>query len=592
MLELFAIWVLLSGLDDLFLDAAFLFQWVRRNWLGRERVREPTGEELNGAPRKAIAIFVPLWREYQVIRHMIEHNLAVHRYEQAEFFIGVYPNDGPTLAAARELEERFPSVHVSVCPHDGPTSKADNLNWIFQRMMLLEEERGARFEIVMTHDAEDLIHPEALRWVNYYGQWHDMVQVPVLPIATPAGELLHGVYCDEFAEYQSKDLPARQLLGGFLPSCGVGTGFSRRALDRLGAAYANRIFEPASLTEDYENGFRVHRLGCSQFFLPLPMRNGKIVATRGYFPRSFRAAVKQRTRWVTGIGLQSWEMNGWRETRAQLYWFWRDRKGLIGNVIGPLANGVFLYGLARWLAHGELGPAWRLILDGNVWVVDAFAFSMLLQAGHMAMRMRFSARIYGWKFASLVPVRVLLGNAINALATVSAIYGFARSKWTGEPLAWVKTDHAYPTRAALMLDRRPLGEILVGSQYLTAAELETALATRPPGLRIGEYLVSMGKLTEDVLYECLSLQQNVAFQDLDRGQVSRAVVRTLPAGVSRKWKVLGFKVAAGQLFVAGPDVPCDAMNADLRRFSSLEIRFHLVTPGNFEALSREFLPLP
>jgi hypothetical protein len=68
------------------------------------------------------------------------------------------------------------------------------------------------------------------------------------------------------------------------------------------------------------------------------------------------------------------------------------------------------------------------------------------------------------------------------------------------------------------------------------------------------------------------------------------VARALPAEVSRRWKVLGFKVADGELFIAGPNVPSEAMSADLRRFSSLEIRFHLVTPQNFEDLQREFQP--
>ena len=590
MLELFAIWVLLSGLDDLFLDCACLYRWLVTTFFSHFRIRIPTGDELNVVPRKRMAIFVPLWREYQVIRNMIEHNLAVRRYDQADFFLGVYPNDEPTLTAARELEARFRNVHVSLSPHDGPTSKADNLNWIFQRMLLFEAEHDARFEIVITHDAEDLIHPESLRWVNYYAQWYDMVQIPVLPFPTPVRELLHGVYCDEFAEYQSKELPVRQFLGGFLPSCGVGTGFSRNALDRLAAAHSNCIFEPKCLTEDYENGFRLHRLGCSQLFVPVTKWNGKVVATRGYFPRRFRAAVKQRTRWVMGIGLQSWEMNGWRDTVGQLYWLWRDRKGVVGNLLSPAANLVFLYGVMSWYAHGMTEQAAHLILNGNAWIVDTFALSLALQAVHMAVRTRFSARVYGWKFAAAVPVRVLLGNAINTLATASAVRRYLHAKWTGQPLVWLKTDHAYPNRAALMSDHRRLGEILVGSEHVSAGDLETALASRPAGLRIGEYLVHLGKLTESHLYECLSLQQNLTFQTLDRTEISRRVTRALPADVSRKWKVLAFKIAAGQLFVACPNVPSEEMSETLRRISSLEIRFHLVTPANFEVLEREFLP--
>src|SRR5260370_1426857 len=263
MLELFASWFVLSSLVDFFIDLVYLYRWFVTICLRYRRFHLPTELELARAPRKRIAIFVPLWGEYQVIRKMIEHNLAVSRYDKADFFLGVYPNDEPTLAAALELETRFPNVHVSICPHDGPTSKADNLNWVFQRMLLFEMEHEASF---------------------------DIVQIPVLPFPTPAGELLHGVYCDDFAEYQSKELPVRQFLGGFLPSCGVGTGYTRKALDRLAAAHSNCIFEPKCLTEDYENGFRLHRLGCSQLLVPVTKWNGKIVPTRGDFPRRFLSA--------------------------------------------------------------------------------------------------------------------------------------------------------------------------------------------------------------------------------------------------------------------------------------------------------------
>ena len=60
-----------------------------------------------------------------------------------------------------------------------------------------------------------------------------------------------------------------------------------------------------------------------------------------------------------------------------------------------------------------------------------------------------------------------------------------------------------------MEHKRKLGEILVGSAYLDEAVLNRALATQPAGLRIGEYLVKLGKLSEDDLYEALSLQQSL-----------------------------------------------------------------------------------
>jgi adsorption protein B len=398
MTAFFAIWALISGLDDLFLDLACLYRWILSAFLGRWP--SPSEAELAGAPARRIAIFVPLWREHGVIRKMIEHNVLAHRYEWCDFFIGVYPNDDETLSVAGDLEAHFHNVHVSLCPHDGPTSKADNLNWIFERMSDFERQSEARFDIVITHDAEDLIHPEAFRWVNYYIDRYDMVQIPVLPLPTSPLDLLHGVYCDEFADYQSRELPARQFLGGFLPSCGVGAGFSRQALDRLADAHGGRVFEPRCLTEDYESGFRLHQLGCAQIFVPITKWNGDVVATRGYFPRTFRAAVKQRTRWLMGIALQSWELHGWSDTMSQLYWFWRDRKGLVGAVAGPAANLVFLYGAASWYAGGMAGHASSLFIDsGPAWIADVFGFSMALQAIHLTARFRFSAKIYGWRFA-------------------------------------------------------------------------------------------------------------------------------------------------------------------------------------------------
>src|SRR5438552_9240584 len=177
-------WALLSGLDDLFVDLAFLHRWLVSMCLGSRRADVPSDSEMAAVPARRIAIFVPLWREHGVIRNMIEHNVMAQRYGRCDFFLGVYPNDEETLAVSRRLEARFPNVHVSVCPHAGPTSKADNLNWIFQRMTVFEAERRTRFATVITHDAEDLIHPDALRWINYYIRRYDMVQIPVLPLPT------------------------------------------------------------------------------------------------------------------------------------------------------------------------------------------------------------------------------------------------------------------------------------------------------------------------------------------------------------------------------------------------------------------------
>lgn len=586
-----AMWVLLNGLDDLAVNLVCLYHWLSTRLSNRQELDLPSEADLKSAPSKRIAVFVPLWKEHRVIERMLEHNYAATKYDSYDFFVGAYPNDGHTIHAVQEARKRIPNVHLAVCPDDGPTTKSDCLNWIYQRMLLFEEENDVRFDMIVTHDAEDLIHPQALDLISYFGQTYDMVQIPVLPLPTPYHELTHGTYCDDFAEYQSKDMEARKMLGGFIPSAGVGAGYSRAALEKLAAVHSNRIFEPGCLTEDYENGLRLHRMQCAQIFVPVRFRNGGWVATREFFPRRFKAAVKQRARWIMGIALQSWERHGWSGNLWVRYWFWRDRKGLAGNLLTPLSNVIFFYGLATLLYSMRMGQRWGLAdavqSQAIGWVC---LFTLSLQIVHMGVRAWFCSRIYGWRFAAWVPVRTIWGNWLNCFATLTALHLYFKARILGRPLVWVKTEHAYPSRAALMEHKRRLGEVLVGSEYVSDADLEMALSAKPADLRIGEYLVRLGKLSEYDLYEALSLQQNLPLGKPDPQTVSLSITRCLPAQISRKWKVLPFKVASGHLYLLGPELPTEEMSREVREFSSLELRFQLVTPTDFEELTKEYLP--
>jgi adsorption protein B len=583
-----AVYVLVSGLDDLFLDAAFVYRWVALHLFGRPWFPWPTPAQVDAAPRRRIAIFVPLWHEHAVIGSMLERNIPATMFHAAEFFVGAYPNDAETVAAVRGAAGKFPRVHLALCPHDGPTSKADCLNWIYQRMLAHEERHGVYFDTVMTHDAEDVIHPESLRWINYFAGSFDMVQVPVLPLATPLRHWVHGLYCDEFAEFQTKDIPVRQMWGGFLPGNGVGTAFSRTVLEKLAAGNSNQMFDPACLTEDYENGWRIHAMGCPQVFVPLRREGRGLLATREYFPHTFRTAMRQRARWVMGIVLQSWERRGWRAPARQQYWLWRDRKGAIGNLLTPVLNLLFVYGAVTWGDSRLTGHPWVFGVQHPAlrWL---FSATFALSGFQMGVRALCSRRIYGWRFAMGVPVRALVGNWLNCAATARALRLYFDAKIHGRPLVWVKTEHAYPNPAALDVEIRPLGQILVGSQFVMQTDVDEALASHAAGERIGECLVRRGKLSEADLYLALSLQQNLPLAAPDASDISGPATRAVPVEVSRRWRVLPFRVVAGQLFVAGPELPSEEMTRDLQRFSNLEVRFHLVTPTDFEELARVYL---
>jgi len=573
--------ILISGLDDLVVDLAWAWTWLKSALRPAASVFPPGPRQLENAPRQRIAIFVPLWHEHQVVGRMLEHNLAAIRYPDYHFFAGCYPNDVQTQEAVQAVAERFPQVHLALCPHPGPTSKADCLNWIYQHLLLLEERSGEVFDIVVIHDAEDLVHPEELRWINYYAARYDFVQTPVLALATPLRKLTHGVYCDEFAENHSRDMTVRAVLGGFVPSCGVGTGYRRDALERLARASSNRLFEPEALTEDYENGLRLFRLGCSQAFVPISKSsNGgrDFVVTREFFPASWNAALRQRTRWVTGIALQGWQRFGWSGKPGEVYWLWRDRKGLIANPLSLAANLVFIYGAATAM--------WMRV---SPWQARLAMATLALQIVRIGVRMLCVGRIYGLVFALGVPARAVYANALNTAATVQAVARYTWARVRGQPLKWLKTEHAYPARAALLAQKRKLGEILVSTGAVPAAELATALAERTPGMRLGEYLVDSHRLAIEELYQALSFQQGLPLVQIEPETVPWPVAHALPEHAVRQWQVLPFRVAEQNLFVASPEAPGPEMTRALKAFTSLEIRFHLVTPAEFERLSKALI---
>ena len=563
-------WILLSGLDDLFICLVWL-------WPRRKSVRAPADCELEAIAERRIAILVPLWREHRVIGQMLDRNLAAIRYRNYEIFAGVYPNDEMTLRAVEEVARRHARLHVAVVPHDGPTSKGDCLNAIFRRLQEFETRRGCRFETIVTHDAEDLIHPDSLRLINWYAREYAMVQIPVLALPTGLAEFTHGLYCDEFAEYQSKDIPVRQRLGGFLPSNGVGTGFDRQALEHLAATRRGLIFDPDCLTEDYENGYGLHALGYRQIFVPLQFGRGEPVSTREYFPRKLRSAIRQRSRWVAGIALQGWQRHGWRVPRRQLYWLWRDRKGLVGNLLSPVANLLFLCWLARWHSPGHM----------PLLAARLCTLTVGLSAIQAMARMWCSRRIYGWRFAAGVLPRILWSNVVNCAATFSALWQFTGAVRHGRSLAWRKTEHMYPVHRTPGQSR--LGEILVGMQCLSRGELNEALMTQPRVVRLGEHLLRARIISEDVLYHALSLQAGMELGSPAGQEVSRRVTRTFPAAVVERWKVLPYRVDLGQLHIVTTGIPSEMMTRELAGLTSLELRFRLVTPAEFERLTGEYL---
>lgn len=430
--------LLISGIDDLL--PLLICVWQRLK--GKERSAADANEPQS---ERRIAIFVPCWDESQVIGAMVRQNIARIRYRNFDFFLGVYPNDQRTCDAAFDVASTFPNVHVAVCSHNGPTSKADCLNAIFAGMVRFEAASNVRFDTILLHDAEDVIHADALKIIDRERYRYEMVQVPVLPLPTAPADFTHGIYCDEFAEFQLVDMRARQYSRSFMPSNGVGTGFSRDVLEGLAGRRSGRVFDPSSLTEDYDIGVQIHAAGFRQCFYPLQRGVRGLLATREYFPRRVHTAIRQRTRWITGIALQCWQRHGWRGSLSTRYWFWRDRKGLVTNPLSLLTNLVFLAGLTDWIVSLSMRRPWWFAV-ANPLVGRLCVATASLQLIRLVLRSLCVANLYGMKMGATVLFRCLHANFVNCVASLCALRNYTIACVKHSSLKWDKTDHIYPTQ--------------------------------------------------------------------------------------------------------------------------------------------------
>jgi len=306
-----AVGFLISGLDDLFVDLYYYVRRLYRRLFITNRYPRLNEKDLRTIPEKPIAIMIPAWDEHAVIGQMLEHTLRWVDYSNYEMFVGVYPNDERTMLAVAAVQERDPRIHRIVCPHNGPTNKADCLNWVFEGIRLHEKQSGLKFAIFVIHDSEDIIHPLALKLMDYLTPRIGMVQLPVMPLEMPLHNLTAGTYLDEFAEFHTKDLLVRERVACMIPSAGVGTGFSREVIDELAKNKRKQLFNVQTLTEDYDFGFRIKELNKKSILLHFSVERTQVVqagwfrkreklkkvrelvATREFFPVRFPDAVRE-----------------------------------------------------------------------------------------------------------------------------------------------------------------------------------------------------------------------------------------------------------------------------------------------------------
>jgi bacteriophage N4 adsorption protein B len=431
-----AVGLLVGGLDDLAVDVLWVGRWAARRLTVYRRYDRATARTLPAPDRPGrIAIFIPAWQESPVIGRMLGAALNRLQHDDYRIYVGTYPNDPATQAAVAAVGD--PRIRLVGGLRPGPTTKAECLNRVWAAMLADEAAEGARYKAVVLHDAEDVVHPQELRVYDRLIERFDMVQLPVLPLIEEGqGWLARAVsahYADEFADGHGRQLVVREWIGAGVPSAGVGCAISRARMEEIAQSGDGAPFDETSVTEDYEIGLRIAAKGGRSAFVVIRADAGKeLVAVRAYFPHSFRAAVRQKQRWVTGIALAGWDRLRWDGGATERWMRVRDRRGPLATVILAASYAGLSLSAALWLL--DIPIRWPQ------WATPVLTACSALLLWRLAVRAAVVSHHYGWREGVYAVPRALLANAIAICAAMRALLAYV----PGQTPTWDKTEHHFP----------------------------------------------------------------------------------------------------------------------------------------------------
>ena len=432
---------LIGAIDDMVFDGLWIFYRLKRRLFVYSRYRRATVETLGDArPDGRLAIFVPAWNEAPVIGAMLERCLRQWRAGAYRIYVGCYPNDKATIAAVAAAASGSEELRLVICRQNGPTTKADCLNHLWDALCQDEIEEKRNYAGVVLHDAEDLVHPEELRLLRHLVSRAALVQLPVIPRRATRSRWIAGHYGDEFAELHGKQMVMREALGASMPSAGVGCAFARDALMNLSARTQGNPFDSRSMTEDYELGLKLTEGDSRGIFVRLRDQRGQLVATQEFFPDKLADAVRQKSRWIAGISLSGWDRLGWNKGWRENWMRLRDRKATIAAMVLAIAYMAVI--LTAILLVAELLGFYRLQP-----VSEFLGILLVINAGALIWRQLlkscFVFALYGLREALLSMPRTVVANIINIMAAWRAIGHYTR-QLVGDPVNWEKTAHFFP----------------------------------------------------------------------------------------------------------------------------------------------------
>lgn len=436
-LLLFAgVFFLIGAIDEISVDLVWL--WLKLSGRSPTKILAPA-QEVPQPLGGLAAVFIPTWQEAAVIGATIRHALQAWPHDQLRLYVGCYANDADTMSEIAASAGGDTRLRLVVLGKHGPTTKADCLNRLYHALQIDERRAGHQARLVILHDAEDMVDPAALNQLDRAMDTAELVQLPVVPEPQQESPWVGSHYCEEFAEAHGKMMVVRQALGAGMPLAGVGCAVSRGMLTKLEDISGNsRPFADGCLTEDYELGLAVSELGGRAQFIRVRHGDGRLVATRAFFPARLDQSVRQKTRWVQGIALQGWDRLGWTGRPTETWMRLRDRRGPFTALVLAVAYVLLIMSAAIW-AVGAFWGGPSLALTAALRTI--LAVNLVSFVWRALWRFAFTAREYGFRQGCMALLRIPVANIIAIMAGRRALIAYIRTL-AGQALHWDKTDHA------------------------------------------------------------------------------------------------------------------------------------------------------
>jgi adsorption protein B len=425
--------------------------------------------------------------------------------------------------------------------------------------------------------------------------------LPVFSLPRKWYEFIGDGYGDDFAEWCFKEMVVRESLTDVVPGCGVATFYSRFVINKLSALHGGVPFNTNTLTEDYDLSFRLRDMGCrKQIFVRFPItetvrqtnffsgkleekRVPRLIAVHEYFPNNFRAAYRQRARWVLGVAFQGWQQLGWKGNWARKYLFFRDRKSVISPFVSWTAY-ILLLNILVLLAIKWSGVDFVRFPELAVpdsWVYEVVMINFYLFLNRIAHRMFFVWKLQGINAVFLVIPHMIIGNVINFFAVSRAWKLFIVHLWTGKKIGWDKTAHSF-----LVGEQAPhklLGEML----NLSAENIELVLQHQAQTKQaFGAICLNQNLINVDQLADALSEQAHYLRGDLPMSAV-REFERELPIEMVLEQRVIPFAFGqTGALHLAVTKLCNEKILQAVKDITSKDVLYFVVPDVQFaQALS-------